>query len=105
VNDEDRVYAERRLSESSQDVSTSHLFAQISLSQKNDKHTLGTRMTWEEDPSTDARQSRPRPMGADLRRERLAHSGDRARAAAKRTFGSETPRAERDSEDGMRFSC
>jgi hypothetical protein len=33
-------------------------------------------MTWEEDPSIDARQSRPRPKDADLRRARLAQSGD-----------------------------
>jgi hypothetical protein len=39
--------------------------------------------------STDARQSRPGPKDADLRRARLAQSSDRIRAAAKRTFGSE----------------
>jgi hypothetical protein len=80
----------RRQNESSPDVSTSYLFAQISLSQKRDKHPLKTRMTWEEDPSIDARQSRPRPKDADLRRARLAQSGDLIQAAAKRTFGSET---------------
>jgi hypothetical protein len=55
-------------------------------------------------PSVDARQSRPRPK-ADLRRARLAQSSELIRAAAKRTFGSETPRPERDSEDGLIFSC
>jgi hypothetical protein len=94
----------RRRSESIPDVSTSYLFARMSLPQKSDKHQLGTRMTREEDPSIDARQSRPRPKDADLRRARLARSGDRIRTAATRTFGSETPRDERDSEDGLRFS-
>jgi hypothetical protein len=94
-----------RRSESIPDVSTSHLFAQMSLSQRSDRHPLGTRMTREEDPSIDARQSRPRPKDADLRSARLAQSGDLVRAAAERTFSSETPRAERDSEDGLLFSC
>jgi hypothetical protein len=95
----------RRRSESIPDVSTSHLCAQMNLSQESDKHPFGTKMTWEEDPSIDARQSRPRPKDADLRRARLAQSGDCIRAAARRTFGSETSRAERDSEDGLGFSC
>jgi hypothetical protein len=91
----------RRRSDSIPDVFTSYLFAQMSLSQKSDKHPLKTKMSWEED----ARQSRPRPKNADLRRARLAQSGELIRAAAKRTFESETPRAERDSEDGLLFSC
>jgi hypothetical protein len=88
MDDEDRVYADAD-------------FAQMRLSQKSGKHPLGTRMTWEEDPSIDARQSLSRPKDADLRRARLAQSGDRIRAAAKRTFGSKTPLAERGSEDGL----
>jgi hypothetical protein len=60
----------RRRGESIPDVSTSYLFAQVSLSQKSDKHPLETRMTPEENPSIDARQSRPRPKDADLRRAR-----------------------------------
>jgi hypothetical protein len=95
----------RRRSESSPDVSTSHLCAQMGLSQKSDKHPLGTRMTWEEDPSVDARQSRPRPKDADLRRTRLAQSGDLIRAAARRTFGADIPRANRRSNDCLLFSC
>jgi hypothetical protein len=95
----------RRRSESIPDVFTSYLCAQMSLSQKSGKHPLGTSMTREENPSIDVRQSRPRPKDADLRRAGLAQSGDLIRAAAKRTFGSETPRAERGSEDGLRFSC
>jgi hypothetical protein len=93
----------RRRSGSIPDVSTSYLFAQMSLSQKSGKHPLGTRMTWEENPSIDARQSHPRPKDADLRGERLAQSGELIRPAAKRTFGSETPWAGRDSEDGLLF--
>jgi hypothetical protein len=95
----------RRRSESIPDVSISYLCAQMSLSQKSDRHPLGTRMAWEEDPSIVARQSRPRPKDADLRGARLAQSGHRMRAVAKRTFGPEMPRAERDSEHGLRFSC
>jgi hypothetical protein len=95
----------RRRSESIPDVYTSYLFAQMCLSQKSDKDPLGTRMTWEADPSIDARQSRPRPKDGDLRRARLAQSGDRIRAAARRTIGSKTARAERGSEDGLHFSC
>jgi hypothetical protein len=90
----------RRRSESIPDVSTLYLCAQMSLSQKSDKHPLGTRMTREENPSIDARQSRPRPKDADLRGERLAQSGELIRAAAKRTFRSKTPRAECDSRTG-----
>jgi hypothetical protein len=74
----------RRRGESIPDVSTSSLRAQMSLSQESDKHPLGTRMAWEEVPSIDARQSRPRPKDADLRRTRLAQSVDRIRAAADR---------------------
>jgi hypothetical protein len=55
--------------------------------------------------TADARQSRPRPKDADLRRARLAQSGDLIRAAAKRTFASETPRAERDSGDCLLCPC
>jgi hypothetical protein len=95
----------RRRSKFIPDVSTSHLLAQMSLLQKSAKHALGTRMTREEDPSVDTRQSRPRPKEADLRRARLAQSGDRIRAAAKRTFGTNTLGAERDSKNGLLFSC
>jgi hypothetical protein len=39
----------RRRSESIPDDSTSHLLAQMRLSQKSDQHPLGTRMKWKED--------------------------------------------------------
>jgi hypothetical protein len=90
MNDEDRVYADAQARRVHPDVSTSHLFAQMSLSQKSHERLLVTRMTWEEDQSVDARQSRPRPKDADLRRARLVQSGELIRAASKRTFESET---------------
>jgi hypothetical protein len=80
-------------SESIPDLFISCLGAQMSLSQKNEKHLLGKRKTWEEDPPIDARQSRPRPGDADLRRARLAQvrrshpSGDQTHLRIRDTTG------------------